>query len=178
METRIPSTQRHDYRSAPVGGRLQFFSTPWFNPVFRCLGTRGSQGSIQNRTNFIPTPQICDFPSQHKRGKAEETLEAIQQLLKSQAIEIVPAPEQGQGLYLLLFTVPKKNGKWRAVLDLKFLNEFVAQKHFRMETLQSIAEALQPQEFFTSIDLTDAYLHIPIFLAHCRFLHFCIGGHH
>lgn len=32
-----------------------------------------------------------------------------------------------------------------------------------METLWSIVESLQPREFLTSIDIMDAYLHVPIF---------------
>lgn len=44
--------------------------------------------------------------------------------------------------------------------------KFVVLKHFQMETLHSIAEALQPQEFLTSMNLTDAYLHIPIWPGH------------
>lgn len=103
-------------------------------------------------------------------------METIQQLLKNRAIELVPT--SGQGLYSLLFTVPKKNGTWQAVLDLKFLNKFVAQKRFRMETLRSKAEALQHGDFLTSIDLTDAYLRVPIFPLYRRFLCFCIGGAH
>lgn len=105
-------------------------------------------------------------------------MEAIKQLLDTQVIETVPYTEREQGLYSILFTVSKKNRKWRAVLDLKFLNTFVIQKHFRMETLRSIAESLLPQDFLTSIDLTDAYLHVPIFPPHRRFLRFCVGGNH
>lgn len=45
-------------------------------------------------------------------------LQAVQRLLEMQAIEEVPVLERGSELYSLLFTVPKRNGKWRAVLDL------------------------------------------------------------
>ena len=74
--------------------------------------------------------------------------------------------------------VPKANGDWRAILDLKYINSHIKLRRFRMETLCSIAEALQQGEFLTSLDLTEAYLHIPIFPTHRRFLCFCVGTHH
>ncbi|HEU5092877.1 MAG TPA: reverse transcriptase domain-containing protein, partial [Nitrospira sp.] len=45
---------------------------------------------------------------------------------------------------------------------LKLLNKFIITKHFKMETLASVMESLRPQEYTASIDLEDAYLHIPM----------------
>lgn len=47
-----------------------------------------------------------------------------------------------------------------------------------METLRFIAESLQPQTFLSSINLTEAYLHIPIHESHGRFLCFWVGEQH
>lgn len=62
----------------------------------------------------------------------------------------------------IFFVVPKRNSDWWSILYLKFLNKFLQLRHFHMESLRSITEALQPWEFLTSLYLKEAYLHIPI----------------
>lgn len=47
-----------------------------------------------------------------------------------------------------------------------------------METLGSIAEALQPGDYLTSVDLQKTYLHVPIVEGHRHFLRFCVQGRH
>lgn len=47
-----------------------------------------------------------------------------------------------------------------------------------METLRLITKALQPEEFLTSVGLTDTYFLVPIFPAHRRFLWFYVGRFH
>lgn len=90
----------------------------------------------------------------------------------------VPSDQLGLGVYSVFFTVPKRNGDWRLVLDLKFINKFIHLQHFYMVSLRSITEVLQPKEFLTSLDLTEVYLHIPIFPRHRKFLRFCVGNIH
>lgn len=156
METGFPRATRPDYPALSVGGRIQNFQTSWNSlPSDNWAKEVASQGY---KIEFISVPpeKFLVSPLSKNKTKRSRTLEAIQTLLLSSAIEEVPVSERGQGLYSILFTVPKKNGKWRAILDLKFLNRFVVQKHFRMETLRSVSESLQAQELLTSVDLTDA----------------------
>lgn len=56
------------------------------------------------------------------------------------------------------------------------MNKFIRLRHFHIESLWSFTDALQPQEFMTLLDLTEAYLHILIFPGHRRFLRFCVGN--
>lgn len=51
-----------------------------------------------------------------------------------------------------IFPVQKKNGKFRPVINLKKLNKFVEYHHFKMETLQHVAELLKRYAYFTSVD--------------------------
>lgn len=94
------------------------------------------------------------------------------------AIEPIPFSQRRQGVYSIFFTVPKRNGDFRSVLDLKYVNKYTHLHHFHMESLRSITEAFQLREFLTSLDLTEAYLHIPMHPSHHRFLHFCISKQH
>ncbi len=58
--------------------------------------------------------------------------------------------------------VPKPKGKWRTIIDLERLNDFVTISKFRMESVQSVYTQLMAGNLTFSIDLTEAHLHVPI----------------
>ncbi|CAJ0930577.1 unnamed protein product [Ranitomeya imitator] len=103
---------------------------------------------------------------------------AIASLLKAGVIVRVPGQERFTGFYSNLFVVPKKDGKVRPILDLKLLNKRVHLRHFRMESLRSVMASMEAEEFLCSIDIQDAYLHVPIFPGHHRFLLFAVLQDH
>ena len=59
------------------------------------------------------------------------------------------------------------------VIDLSRLNTFLHVEKFKMETPESIRTSLIPGEWVSSIDLSDAYLHIPIHPNSRKYLRFC-----
>ena len=61
-----------------------------------------------------------------------------------------------------LFLVPKPGKKWRPVIDLSVLNRFLHVPTFKMETAEIIQNSLTKGEWLVSIDLKDAYFHVPI----------------
>ena len=63
--------------------------------------------------------------------------------------------------------------RWRPVIDLSRLNTFLHIEKFKMETPESIRTSLIPGEWVSSIDLSDAYLHIPIHPHSRKYLRFC-----
>ena len=77
------------------------------------------------------------------------------------------------GFYSRLFLVPKPHQRWRLVIDLSRLNTFLLVERFKMETPESIRASLIPGEWVSSIDLSDAYLHIPIHPNSRKYLKFC-----
>ena len=95
----------------------------------------------------------------------------IHTMSQKQAIEPVTHP-WSPGFYSHIFLVPKKNGKWRPVIDLSSLNVHIRCPTFRMETSALVMAALQQGEWATSLDLSDAYFHIPIHTVSRRFLRF------
>ena len=105
-------------------------------------------------------------------------MEEVEKLLQKGAIEFVPKGQEGRGFYSIFFTVPKKDGGIRPILNLKPLNVFLQKEHFKMETLWSIIQAMQPGDWAVSIDLKDAYLHIPVHVKHRKYLRFCIHNRH
>ena len=81
--------------------------------------------------------------------------------MSKNAVELVKN-KKSLGFFNRLFLVSKPNNKWRPILDLSKLNLFLKAEKFKMETPETIRTSLQQGEWVTSIDLKDAYFHIPI----------------
>ena len=71
-----------------------------------------------------------------------------------------------------IFVIPKKSGDLCVILNLKEFNLFILTQHFRMETLNVILPQLSASSWAVSIDLKDAYLHIPVHPQSRRFFGF------
>ena len=125
--------------------------------------------SSQNQTwsNFLL------ILSEYKALQKDQALaDCIQSLLSKNAIERVENVKY-LGFYSRLFLVPKPHQRWRPVIDLSRLNTFLHVEKFKMETPESIRTSLIPGEWVSSIDLSDAYLHIPIHPNSRKYLRFC-----
>ena len=105
-------------------------------------------------------------------SKDQALADCIQSLLSKNAIERVEIVKS-LGFYSRLFLVPKPHQRWRPVIDLSRLNTFLHVEKFKMETPESIRTSLVPGEWVSSIDLSDAYLHIPIHPNSRKYLRFC-----
>lgn len=115
----------------------------------------------------------------HSLPREREALileEEIKALKHKGAIRIVP-PEQSQaGFYSRYFLVPKKGGGLRPILDLRALNKFLRIYTFRMLTHTNLVRFVRQGDWFVSIDLKDAYFHIPIYPPHRKYLRFAFRG--
>ena len=88
-------------------------------------------------------------------------LQEIESLLKKGAIQDTRSPEE-VGFVSNVFLVPKSEGKWRLILNLKALNQFVIYEHFKMEDIRCVKDLLNRGDYMCKLDLKDAYLSIPI----------------
>ena len=79
------------------------------------------------------------------------------------------------GFYSRLFLVPKKTGELRPLIDLSTLNRPLVVLHFRMETAGSVWSSIQRNEWTTSIDIMNAYLHVPMAASTSRYLRFQVN---
>ena len=72
-----------------------------------------------------------------------------------------------------IFPVPKRTpGEFRIIFDLSELNLFIRKTTFRMDSFFSIMSLISKGDFFTSVDLTDAYHAIAMHPLFTRFLTF------
>ena len=112
--------------------------------------------------DFSEIPHQQKPPTPFNLSKEEERLVdlEVEKLLRKGAIEEVE-PCQNQFLSNI-FTIPKKGGERRPVVDMRDLNNFIEPVHFKMEDLSHLPSVLRRGDFMCKIDLKDAYQTIPI----------------
>ena len=72
----------------------------------------------------------------------------------------------GAGFYSSMSVVPKRTVGLRPILNLKCFNGFMHIPSFKMPTLKHVQQLIQQGDYAFSIDLQDAYLHVPIVKHH------------
>ena len=163
VETPLPNDSSKASLSPPVGGRLRSFRRDWqtnkCSPNVLNIITNGYILPFLSKPNLVRFPLILSEYKAHQKDQALAT--CIKSLLSKNAIERVENVKS-LGFYSRLFLVPKPHQRWRPVIDLSRLNTFLHVEKFKMETPESIRTSLIPGEWVSSIDLSDAYLHIPI----------------
>ncbi|CAC5402810.1 unnamed protein product [Mytilus coruscus] len=159
----------------PVGGRLKYFLQNW-----KMITTDQLVLSIIEegyKLEFLQRPAWTGIKKtiiSHKN--TDIFLAEINSLLEKDAIEKMNFPEYLLGFYSTLFLVPKKNGKMRPVTNLKPLNAHLKKVHFKMDTMSKVINLVKPKDWAISIDLSDAYFHVPIFQKHRPYMRFCIAN--
>ena len=85
----------------------------------------------------VQLPTESSFTILTNKSHAELVTEEVDAMLAKGAIEeIAPSP----GCYSRLFVVPKKDGGWRPVINLKRINKhFLDPPHFRIDTTKDVA---------------------------------------
>ena len=156
-----------------VGARLADFAPHWRSLLGNCRAT----GIIEDGVGiaFQQRPQLTHQSiSFRTRNSQQDLQQAVDALLMKGAIERV-TNVKSLGFYSRLFLVPKKTGDLRPVIDLSTLNRHMVVPHFKMETQGSVRSAIRSQEWTVSIDIRDAYLHVPMHQAVCKYLRFVVN---
>ena len=158
-----------------MGARLAHFAPIWAE-VF-------GQDSRPARTvregvglSFKARPPLTRHPVSFATHSSLDALKKAVAILEQKRVIIPVRDRSSLGFYSRLFLVPKRSGEDRPVIDLSPLNRTLEVPSFRMETQQSVREAIQPGEWVTSIDIRDAYLHVPMATATQRYLRFRVGS--
>lgn len=167
----LPPTVARPLVATVPGGRLSLFARMW-SRLFP--GSWISKLVLQGlKIPFISLPCQMKAPSEF-RGDPEQVkaiTEEVTSLLAKRAVEEV-AEEAPSGFLSKLFVVKKSSGAWRPVLNAKPLNHFVYCPSFKMEGMKDVKDLLRPGDWLTKVDLSDAYLHVPMHPESRQFLQF------
>ena len=153
----------------PVGGRLAYFVEQWEE----LTDNKWVLSIVRNgfKIAFKSIPPLSVVPISLSQSSSPLLQEEIVELLKKWAVERVQNPGT-PGFYSRMFLVPKKNGKSRPVIDLSSLNQYINKQPFKMETVKPARQSIMVNDWAVSIDLTDAYLHVPIHPTSRKYLWF------
>ena len=156
----------------PVGRRLIHYTTQWkimgANQWMVTMLTGGYK--LVFKISYPPLSK-CPVVTKVPTSKEKENLlnHEVEGLLTKRAVSIVA--DHSPGFWATIFLAEKKGG-WRPVFNLKKLNNYLDIPHFKMETNHSIIEAINVGDWVVSLDLKDAYLHVPIHPDHQKYLRF------
>lgn len=158
------------FSDAPIGGCLTF--SPW---------TPGSgRQSIQaSSSSSSPTPITISLMPAFS-GSVTEAPDGISNRSSSpNSCHRIGSIRTG-GTRLLFAPVHHSEilRGWRAIFDLKLLNCQIVYQRFKMQSLQTILDTIRDKDVLTSIDLMEAYLHVPIYSAYQKILRFCYAARH
>ncbi|MGH2638358.1 MAG: hypothetical protein ACRDF4_03600, partial [Rhabdochlamydiaceae bacterium] len=161
----------------PVGGCLLNFHREWEMLVQDAWALELIQHGMQ--LQWSEEPYQASIPDEFHLSMEDQSLvtSEVESLLIKQAIEPVPA-QNTKGFYSQLFVVPKKDGKHRPVIDCRKLNHFLHKEHFKMEGLMTVRDLIRPGDWMITIDIQDAYLHLPVHLYFQKYLRFIWQDQH
>ncbi len=89
---------------------------------------------------------------------------------------MVPPRDRESGFYSRYFSIPKKGGGLRPILDLRLVNHSVMRLKFKMLTIKQVVSQIRSEDWFVTINLKDAYFHRSILSQHRKFLRFAFRG--
>ena len=158
----------------PVGGRLTHFLKKWISITSDCWVLSVIRGGLTLQFKEQPPLSPVPIPLSNTQDPQKFLLLSteVETLLTKRAVEEVPVSSIDPGFYSRLFLVSKKTGGMRPVIDLSILNSYMIIPHFKMETNRSIRASILPGMWTTSLDLTDAYFHVPVCHSYRKFLRF------
>ena len=173
LASRLELPQPDSVDGSQVGGCLADFAPHWLSLLGNCRAT----GIVEDGVGiaFQQRPQLThQCISFRTRNSCQDLQQAVDALLLKGAIERF-TNVTSLGYYSRLFLVPKKTGDLRPVIDLSTLNRHMVVPHCKMETQGSVRSAIRSQEWTVSIDIHDAYLHVPMHQAVCKYLRFVVN---
>ena len=166
----IDSLETNDFKA----GRLKEFLDEWKKITSDRFILDMVKGS------FIPIEKIDDLRDlksknyvipghQHKIVDKE-----IAKLLELEVIEL--SNYENDQITSPIFLVPKTDGSYRMILDLKEFNKNVEYEHFKMENLNTALLMVTKDCYMASVDLRHAYYSVPIKKEYRKYLKFIWKG--
>ena len=110
-----------------------------------------------------------------QKSKESEDID-LQEIVNDYLTRTIITETKGEEEYQSPFFGIHQNNKLRPILDLRTLNRFTRNSTFRMEGMKEAKKLIHPNCFLAKIDLSDAYLSIPVNTNFQKYLCFSYQG--
>ena len=145
-----------------VAGRISEFYPFWRSLTSDTFVLNAVKGyKIEFIDNNIPIQRFIPFPIKMSSSEALVVDDTVQQLLNKGVIRMT-THESGEFISTIFVRNKKESGKFRMILNLKPLNQFVEYHKFKMDTLRSVLKLIKKDCFLAFIDIQDAYYTVKI----------------
>ena len=161
-----------------VGGKLHFYLKNWekITQDSFCLSVikDGYKPVFKDKPPLVRNPQPYTYDLSEEHLKALDT--EVENFLHNNVIEEVK-DLNSPGFYSCLFVRPRSNdspNRWRCIFDISDLNTYLVAPKFKMESTNTIRKLLKIDHYCVKLDLSDAFLHVPLhnsFKKYMRFFH-------
>lgn len=167
--TRGKDQEEHDFRA----GQLAFHLEKWIE-----IGTPQNILKILSgyRIPFRKKPPLIKLSSRAKSFETPFSVEMKTEILKMRRSGALRQSKHEMGFLSKMFLRKKSDGTYRPIFNLKRLNIYVHAPPFRLLNHHRIPSVLNPDDYMTKIDISQAYYHVQILPTHCRFLSLAFKG--
>ena len=141
-----------------VAGRLKYFTHNW-HKISESNWIRKTVAGYEIELMYQP-PVSLKPPKNWSSILSQPASEELTKLLNKGVL--VLADPCTPGFYSHIFTIPKKSGEQRLIINLKNLNQYIPHVHLKMEGLVQLQDMLLPHDWMTKVDLKEAYYSVPI----------------
>ena len=169
----LNSAKSTTYIGIPFGGRISHFLNFWRLITADAWVLAAVKSGVSIPFLSLPSSGFC-----HRNlvfGESTRVCDdEVTSLLEKGAIEEISESEAN--FVSGVFVIPKSNGGFRMIINLKPINKFIKHIHFKMENLSILRDLVQRGDYFTKIDLTDAYLSVPLRNSDRKYVQFSWNG--
>ena len=146
----------------PFGGRVRHF-IPFWKSFCRDREVLSILNGVKVEFENNECPIQKFLPHEFKMSEEERKFvdKEIDHLLKNGFIKKLTEPLPN-GWVSNIFLVPKKQGGFCMILNLKPLNKHIKHKKFKIDGIERVIQMLHKDDMLLSLDLTSAYGHLYI----------------
>nr|CAH7764024.1 unnamed protein product [Callosobruchus chinensis] len=172
-ESPSTSKQQESIKVSKLAGRLSQFLPEW-QKITSDKVTLSYVSGLSIPFSKRPLQKLLPREPNWSLGGKIEIEKFISKLTKLGAVSKVVASRNQ--FISNIFLTPKKDGSKRLIINLKALNGFVINKHFKLEDHKTVARLIKPNCFMSTIDLKDAYFLLPVKKSRRKYLRFRFKG--
>ena len=148
----------HHSKNTPLAGRITNFVSNWS----KLTNDKEILQTVKGlKIQFLERPNQKQPPAETKMSLEEKLVDSeVQELLRKGAI--TPTRVSEDQFVSNIFLRPKKDGRFRPIINSKKIEPIHSIFAFQMEGLKQLKDLLRQNDLMVEIDLKDVYFSIPL----------------